>query len=60
MAKPKTDPLDRIAALEDELKQRDARIKELTKERDEERELVTEMREQIEDASSLMTHGSVI
>jgi hypothetical protein len=52
MAKPKTDPLDRIATLEDELKQRDSRIKELTNERDEERELVSKMREHVEDCDA--------
>ena len=41
---------DRIA----ELKQRDARIKELTTERDEAQELVDRMREQVEDSNGLI------
>lgn len=53
MAKrPTTD--GRVAELEDLLRQRDDRIKELTAERDEERERVDEMREHVEDARAMI------
>ncbi len=45
MPKTKTAPRDRIAELENELKQRDARIRELDT-------LVSEMREQVEDCNA--------
>ena len=45
---------DRIAELEAELKQRDAKIKELTTERDEAQVLVDRMREQVEDSNGLI------
>ena len=45
---------ERIAELEDTLKQRDRRIVELTAERDEERELAAEMREYAEDAHAMI------
>ena len=44
----------RVAELEDGLKQRGERIKQLTKERDEERELVVQMREQVADADAVI------
>jgi hypothetical protein len=44
----------RIAELEDDVKQRNGRIRELTKERDEERELVEQMREHVEDADAVI------
>ena len=45
---------ERIAELEAELKSRDARIQELTAERDEERDLVNQMREHVEEADALI------
>src|SRR6516165_6592311 len=45
---------DRIAELEAELKQRDAKIKELTTERDEAQELVDRMREHVADADRMI------
>jgi hypothetical protein len=49
-----TEPADRIADLEAELRQRDAKIKELTTERDEAQELTGRMREHLEDAHQLI------
>jgi hypothetical protein len=51
MAKPKT---DRIAVLEDELKQRDTRIRELRADLDKAEALVSEMREHAEDRIALI------
>jgi hypothetical protein len=48
------DPAERIAELEAELRQRDAKIKELTTERDEALELVDRKREQVEDCGTLI------
>jgi hypothetical protein len=45
---------DRIAALEDELKQHDARIKELRAHLDKAETLVSEMREHVEGARKLV------
>jgi len=45
---------ERIAELEAELKQRDAKIKDLTKERDEAQELVDTMREQVESGNDMI------
>jgi hypothetical protein len=45
---------ERIAELENALKQRDARIMELTDERDTERALVAGLREQVDDAHTMI------
>lgn len=45
---------ERIAEVEETVKQRDTRIEELTQERDEERALVTEMREHVQAANDLI------
>jgi hypothetical protein len=52
MAKPAAK--DRVAALEDELRQRDARIRELRANLDKAEQLVSEMREQVEDSNTLI------
>src|SRR5512132_3149224 len=50
--KTKTAPRDRIAELEDKLKQRDARIRELRAKLNKADTLVVEMREQVEDLAT--------
>ena len=52
MPKTKTAPRDRIAELEDKLKQRDARIRELRAKLNKADTLVVEMREQVEDLAT--------
>ena len=54
MAKPKTSSQDRIAALEDDLKQRDARVKELRADLGKAEALVSEMREHAADHPALI------
>ena len=51
---PRQPKSDRIAELEDELKQRDARNKELRADLNKAEQLIGEMREQVEDASKLI------
>jgi hypothetical protein len=53
-AAAKNRPEDRIAQLEDDLKQRDARIKELRADLDKAEALVVEEREHVEDAEALI------
>lgn len=53
MAKLKSSLQARIAALEDELKQRDVRIRKLRADLDKAEQFVNEMREHVEDASAL-------
>lgn len=56
MSKPKpapgTDPHDRIAELEDKLKQSERRVQELKADLDKERDLVSRMREHVESCSA--------